>query len=36
MTLLQKAHIFIILFKTYFALKNDAAFMAGYDKNFIA
>ena len=33
---MRDTHIFIILFKTYFALKNDAAFMAGYDKNFIA
>ena len=28
--------MFLILFKTYFALKNDAAFMAGYAKSFIA
>ena len=33
---MRATHIFIILFKTYFALKTDAAFMAGYVKNFIA
>ena len=33
---MRAAHIFIILFKTYFALKTDTAFMAGYAKRFIA
>ena len=33
---MRDTHIFIMLFKTYFALKNDAAFMAGYDKDFNA
>ena len=29
---IRATHMFLILFKTYFALKNDAAFMAGWTK----